>query len=127
MELPLGGEDAVAEIAARMMGWKVQSFPEYQVYHHRQTGTAEQSALKARFKDGIKDYIIGYHPLFETVRTVHRFRQKPYVLGSGIRLLGYFYAVIRNIDRPISSEFIEYLHREQKDRLKHMFGLKART
>ncbi|MCI0714047.1 MAG: glycosyltransferase family 2 protein [Chloroflexi bacterium] len=118
MALPYGGIDAIAETSARMHGWKVHSFPQYRVYHHRATGTANRSVWSALFRAGIRDYTIGYHPLFEVARTVYRFKQRPYVLGSLVMLAGYFSALLRRFKRPVSPALISFLHREQLSRLK---------
>ncbi|MCI0714046.1 MAG: glycosyltransferase family 2 protein [Chloroflexi bacterium] len=118
MTLPYGGEDAVAETSARMHGWKVRSFPEYRVYHHRKTGTANRSVWSALYRAGIRDYTIGYHPLFELARTVYRFQQRPYVVGSLVMLAGYLSAMLRRFKRLVSPALISFLHKEQLSRLK---------
>src|SRR5262249_40102757 len=51
-----GAIDRIANIAARMKGWKTRTFTEKMYSHHRQMGTAQQGVLAARFKDGAKDY-----------------------------------------------------------------------
>jgi hypothetical protein len=118
MALPYGGIDAVAEIHARMLGWEVQSFPKYRVYHYRATGTANQNVWRAKFRAGIRDYTIGYHPLFELMRAVRRTKEKPYILGALAMMIGYTSAMIRRLHRPVSNDLIAYLHSEQITRLK---------
>jgi len=121
MVLPYGGIDAVAEISARMNGWEVQSYPEYRVYHHRATGTAGQSIFKAHFLTGLRDYTIGYHPSFVLARGIPRiFKRRPYFFGATLNFAGYLYAVFKRMNRPVSDEFVDYLQKEQKDRLKGM-------
>lgn len=118
MVLPYGGIDAVAEISARMHGWEVRSFPEYRVYHYRATGTANRSIWSALFRAGIRDYTIGYHPLFELGRGLDRLTGKPYVLGSIVFLSGYTWAALKRVERPVSDQMVAYLHQEQLARLK---------
>ncbi|MHC4943836.1 MAG: glycosyltransferase family 2 protein, partial [Planctomycetota bacterium] len=78
-----GGEDAIAEIMARMRGWEVRSFPDRKIFHYRETGAMNRSVLTTRFREGIKDYLIGYHPLFEMLRCIFRINQKrPWFLGA---------------------------------------------
>jgi biofilm PGA synthesis N-glycosyltransferase PgaC len=119
MPLSYGGIDAVAEISARMHGWEVRSFPEYRVYHYRATGTASQSSRRALYRAGLRDYTIGYHPLFEVARTFRRMKDKPYVIGAWITFAGYLSALVRRLDRPVSPELVAYLHSEQMQRLKN--------
>ncbi len=61
-----GGIDVIAVLTARMQGWETRTFTEKHSLHHRQEGTATGSVLKARFKDGQKDYTLGAHPIWET-------------------------------------------------------------
>jgi len=118
--IPLGGEDAVIETKARMSGWKVETFPEFRVYHHRRTGTASVNIFRGRFRDGIQDYLIGYHPIFEFLRCSSRMSQRPYVFGALALLSGYTWAAALRRERPVSAEFVSYLRSEQLTRI---FGL----
>lgn len=118
LPLEYGGIDAVAEITARMRGWQVESFPQYIVYHHRCTGTANRTVWDASIRAGIRDYLIGYHPLFELMRGVSRLSQKPVILGSLFWMGGYFSAYLRRRPRPVSDEFVAYLQQEQLIRMR---------
>jgi hypothetical protein len=102
---------------ARSRGWEVESFPEIKVYHHRPTGTATGNILSARFRDGIRSYLIGYHLLFQMAKCLYRVREKPYVVGSLLWLCGYSWASLRRYKRPVPEHFIKYLRSEQMARL----------
>lgn len=117
MSLQYGGIDAVAEISTRMHGWEVQSFPDIIAYHHRCTGTANRSIWEAGFRAGMRDYLIGYHPLFETARCIGRMSESPIILYSLIMLSGYFWAAVQRKKRPVSRNFVKYLQHEQLSRL----------
>lgn len=116
-----GGIDAVAEIMARMHGWEVVSFPEYEVCHCRQTGTVNRGILKARFHAGIRDYYIGYHPLFHIVRCLYRITNKPFAIGSLCSFLGYYSAFLKREKRSVSNDFVNYFQKEQLIRLISLF------
>ena len=118
LPLPYGGVDAVAEASARMYGWKVQSFPELRVYHHRPTGTAGRTIWGKLYRAGIRDYTIGNHPIFQLSRIASRLKKKPYVLGGLVMFAGYLSAWIRRMQRPVPSELVDYLQSEQMGRLK---------
>src|SRR5439155_26940493 len=68
----VGGIDHIAVITARMKGWQTRTFPDRAYRHHREMGTAQNSALTARFKAGALDYALGGHPLFELFRTTYQ-------------------------------------------------------
>src|SRR5205085_8555057 len=82
--LPLrwGGHDAVANAMARRAGWEVRSFSDVRVMHHRLTGTAGVTVNRARFREGMQDYFMGYHPLYEIGKCLRRVSEPPYVMDS---------------------------------------------
>jgi len=114
-----GGEDAIAEIMARMHGWKVKSFAKEKIFHHRETGAMNKNALRTRFREGIKDYLIGYHPLFELLRCVYRAKQKrPLIVGGILSMGGYCWAWIRGYKRPVPDHMVKFLRKEQMERIR---------
>lgn len=118
--LKYGGPDWYAEVMARMKGWQVESFPELRVLHHRQTASAG-GIMQGRFCEGLRAYSIGSHPLFEVLKTIRRIRANPYVIGSLVRLGGFIWGYCRREDRMVSDTFIEYIRKEQMQRLKSHF------
>ena len=117
-----GGEDTVANMMARRKGWKVRVFTELRACHHRRTGTAAASIWRARFRDGMGDYFLGYHPLFELAKCVRRIFEPPYVIGSVLRLCGYVRPRLSRQRPAMPADFIEYLRRYQIQRLLRVGG-----
>jgi biofilm PGA synthesis N-glycosyltransferase PgaC len=113
-----GAIDRIANIAARMKGWKTRTFTEKMYFHHRTMSTAEQGVIKARFKDGGKDYAIGSHPLWELFRATYQMTKPPYVVGGAALLIGYAWSVARRVRRPVSDEMTKFTRQEQMQRLK---------
>jgi biofilm PGA synthesis N-glycosyltransferase PgaC len=109
--------DHIAVITARMKGWKTLTFPDKFCRHHRAMGTAQQSLLVSRFKNGAKDYAIGNHPVWELFRGAYQTTRKPYVIGGLAVLAGYATAAIRRTDRPVSDKLVRFYRREQMRRL----------
>lgn len=120
LPLRFGGIDAVAEISARMHSWQVKHFPQYKVYHYRLTGFANTNILAQRFKMGLRNYSIGYDPLFQFLKIVSIDFLKPYLLGSLLIYLGFLWGAIRRYKMPISKEFKQYLRKEQRAKIKAM-------
>lgn len=119
--MEFGGEDALLEIMARMSGWEVHTFPEIEAFHHRHTGRAAGNLLKAKFREGKMFYTLGYHPIFYMIRSLYRVIDKPYFLGSMFQIYGYLWSKIRKTERPIPKKVVEFLRREQTQRLKSTF------
>jgi biofilm PGA synthesis N-glycosyltransferase PgaC len=113
-----GGIDWMAVTTARMMGWKTRSFREKSFFHYRHMGTAERGVLASAFSYGEKDYYLGGHPVWEICRVAYRMTRRPYI-GAGLALgLGYLWALLRRIQRPVSDELMRFHRREQMGKLK---------
>ena len=117
--LPLryGGEDSVACFSARLKGWEVQNFEDLKGFHHRLAGTADRGIFKARFREGFVEYHLGYHPLFEFVKGISRFKEQPIIAGSLVRFFGFWMANIKREKRLISKELVDFIRKEQISRL----------
>jgi glycosyltransferase involved in cell wall biosynthesis len=113
-----GGVDWIAVTTARMMGWQTRNFPGRRFYHHRTMGTAERSEIGAMFDYGKKDYYLGGSPLWELFRVAYRLAKKPYLLGGFALFGGYFWAALRRMERPVSSELMLFHRREQRQKLR---------
>jgi biofilm PGA synthesis N-glycosyltransferase PgaC len=113
----LGGEDAAAEIMARMHGWQVQTFWDLHVMHHGYDKNTRIGMLRKRWKWGSMFYNLGYHPIFQIARSFMRIVQSPVVLGSILELGGYIWAYVKGAKRAMPKEVVNYLRCEQVRRL----------
>jgi glycosyltransferase involved in cell wall biosynthesis len=112
-----GGIDWIAVTTARMKGWKTRSFREKSFFHHRHLGTAERSVFAAAFSYGEKDYYLGGHPVWELFRVGFRMVKPPYFIEGFALGLGYGWATLRRLQRPISKELMAFHRREQMRKL----------
>jgi len=112
-----GGIDHIAVVSARMKGWKTRTFTERICIHHRVMNTAQQGALKAKFKLGAKDYSFGNHPAWQLFRTFYQMKNPPFVLGGVALGAGYFWSMIRRANISVSRDVVAFTHREQLQRL----------
>jgi poly-beta-1,6-N-acetyl-D-glucosamine synthase len=116
-----GGIDWTAVTTARMKGWKTKTFIEKVCIHHRNIGTGKGALLTSRFRFGKQDYYLGGHPLWEVFRSLYQMKTKPYIFGGLFLFLGYFWAFLRKVERPVSRELIDFRQKEQMHRLKVFF------
>ncbi|MGZ9055555.1 glycosyltransferase [Methylomagnum sp.] len=121
--LPKGGEDPLADLMARMYGWKVKTFPKLIVMHHRHCGTASGHKYKPFFDLGRVDSYFGFHPLFELAKCFSRVDERPYLVGSLIRLLGYCYGAFSREPLAIPRAARDFLRKEQLGRLADVFRI----
>jgi poly-beta-1,6-N-acetyl-D-glucosamine synthase len=113
--LKAGGEDTYAEVKTRMMGWKVRSFTDFHVLHNK--SSQSRGMMAECIRKGIAAHSIGNHPLFESLKSLYRLAEFPYVIGSIIRLASYFYAAILGEKREVDDEFVKYIRKEQMQRI----------
>lgn len=116
-----GGIDYLAVVTARMKGWKTRTFTEKVSHHHRLVGTAGDSLLHSRFKYGIKDYVLGNHPLWQCFRSAYQMTRKPVIFGGGAMMAGYLWAMANRMKKPLSPQLVAFIRREQMQRLKTFF------
>jgi GT2 family glycosyltransferase len=112
-----GGIDWVAVTRARMRGWKTRTFVERLCTHHRPMGTADRTRLRARFRHGQEDYLVGTHPLWEAARGVVQMTRPPRLLGGLSVMLGYLSAWLSRTPSPVPKDLREFHRREQIRRL----------
>jgi poly-beta-1,6-N-acetyl-D-glucosamine synthase len=116
-----GGIDWIAVMTARMRGWKVRSFPDKRLHHHRSLGTAGRNGFAANFSYGEKDYYLGNSPVWEMFRILYRMAKPPFFLEGFALLLGYCWAAVRRVRRPISPELMRFHRQDQIKKLKAIF------
>lgn len=117
--LKYGAADSLAGIMARMNGWETRSFPRYRASHHRLMGTAYGThILKARFQQGLAEHGIATRPAFMLAKSLRRaILEKPYVIGSLARLVGFLYGYCLREEREIPPEAAHFVRKEQIRRL----------
>jgi hypothetical protein len=92
--------------------------------HHRKAGTAERTGIFLALHMGRKDYLLGSHPLWEVLRSVHRMTHRPYIVGGFLMLAAYCWNMLRAVERTLPESLIEFRRYEQMLRLK---GIARRT
>ncbi len=118
--LKYGGEDAIISASAMMHGWEVTCFEKPVIYHNRRTGGSETNIIHRKFIDGISAYMMGNHPLFQLLKSFHRFLEKPYVLGGLSILTGFIWANIKREERPVPGELVQFIRKQQLTRIKKL-------
>lgn len=126
--LPLcyGGEDAAAEITARMQGWSVRKIRTVHAYEHRRTGSAQNGWFRRNFREGMKFHSLGYSPAFYLCRCAYRSTEPPFLAGSLLRLMGFAWAELLRHPVRLDGRVVSYLRDEQRSKLKQiLFGTRA--
>ncbi len=114
------GIDLVAVTTARMRGWKTCCFTEKCSHHHRKQGTGMHKSVMVNYWSGYYDYVLGVCFLWQLIRSVYEMRSAPYVVGGLYLFAGYFWAMVKRVERPVSSEFVAFRKREAMSRLRRL-------
>ncbi|MBW8890384.1 MAG: hypothetical protein JF616_21735, partial [Fibrobacteres bacterium] len=80
--------------------------------------TAVGGLLVAKYKEGIRDYFNGWHPLFHLAKCVRRLAEPPIILGSLWRQIGYLSAMVRCQEIMVPSNLYRFIRQDQFNRLK---------
>ena len=117
--LKYGYEDMVSQTFAKMHGWHVKSFPHIPAIHHGKQSYLTLNSFLRFYREGVSEYLVGYHPLFEIFKFLNRLLKKPIFIGSILRLWGYFVSALNPGTKHVTSdEFIKFLRAEQKGRMR---------
>lgn len=115
-----GGEDWYAQQCAKMNGWRAEAIPTLTVFHQRRTGAANKP-LQHQFRSGRVDYSFGSDPVFEFLKCAVRLSERPWLVGSVTRFLGFAWAGVSKEKRPVPQEFIDFLRKEQRAKILGVF------
>ena len=109
------GWDSLDELKANMLGWKTYTFRTMKLHQHRNTGDAD-GAWKNWVKNGLANYITGYHPAFMLVKCLNRcLRTRSVMIPAGLGW-GFLSGYLKRVPQA-EPEVVRYVRREQVKRL----------
>lgn len=120
--IPEGGWDALTCAVARMRGYKTRLFTDLIVDHHKPRNIAYGGQLRRRWQLGIRDYGLGYHPLFELAKCCGKLHHHPVFFGAASWWLGYCSAMLQGRRRLIPAELVAFMRREQTTRMRRLLA-----
>jgi poly-beta-1,6-N-acetyl-D-glucosamine synthase len=106
------GWDTVDLIEANRLGWKTKTFPHILLSHLRATGGAYGSWSNV-VKNGLANYVTGYHPLFMFFKCLKRFFMRPYVVEGVGLMAGFLKGYWKRIPQTGDRQTIAYLRSQQ--------------
>ena len=110
------GWDTVDELKANMLGWKTCTFEDLRVHQLKNTGSVD-GAWRNAVKNGLANYVTGYHPLFMLAKCAKRVLDRPYGIGASGLAWGFASGYLRGVDRIQDDAFIRYVRNQQLRRL----------
>lgn len=116
--IPEGGWDVLTCAVARLRGYETRLLTDLVVDHLKPRNIYSGGALQRHWQMGVREYALGYDPLFELFKCFARLHERPLILGSIARAASYYLALCRRRPRLISNDLLAHLRREQRDRLR---------
>ena len=117
LAIPEGGWDALTCARARMLGYETRLLTHLIMDHLKPRNISEGSLLRRTWQLGVRDYALGYRPLFECAKCLGRLLESPLFVGSIARWVGYCCATIQRRKRMIPGDLLKFVRIEQKRRL----------
>lgn len=107
--------DVVSNIKCIVNGWDILQVKDAQAIQIRKTFSAE-GLLKGWYRNGVSQYIVGFHPIFAFLKSIKRCFIKPYYTGIAY-FFGYFSQLFLLKDRTNDQEvyYYNYVTRRQNE------------
>jgi poly-beta-1,6-N-acetyl-D-glucosamine synthase len=118
--VPEGGWDGLTCARARMLGYETKLLTNVTMDHLKPRNIAEGGHFRRSWQMGIRDYAIGYHPLFELFKCISKIIESPVMVGGIAWWMGYCCGAIQRRKRIVPGDLLEYIRSEQKKRLQEM-------
>jgi biofilm PGA synthesis N-glycosyltransferase PgaC len=110
------GWDTIDEVKANMLGWITRTFRDVPLVQHKPTGLADGN-WRNWYKNGLANYITGYHPLFMVGKCARRALRRPPFLEAIALWMGFCSGYTKRIPQIEDQDVIRYLRRQQICRL----------
>jgi hypothetical protein len=120
--VPEGGWDSLTCAMARMNGFETKLFTDLVVDHLKPRNISNGGPLRRLWQLGVRDYAVGYDPLFELFKCLGRVTEPP-LLGSALaRWCGFCAAAVRGQPRVVPPDVVAFVQKEQRRRLRGLLG-----
>ena len=118
--IPEGGWDMLTCAESRMNGFETALLTGLKVDHLKPRNIAHGGVFGRRWQCGVRDYVLGYHPLFAMVKCLARLRERPMLISAACWWMGYMSAAILRKERRIPNDLLIHIRSEQLLRLKFL-------
>ena len=108
--------DTIDELQANQLGWTTQTFSDLGLVHQRAAGSV-WGPWGSAVNEGEADYIVGYHPLFFSLKCARHVFNAPYVVRSVGIAYGYLRAMVCRRSKMQNPALKAYLRRQQLRRI----------
>jgi glycosyltransferase involved in cell wall biosynthesis len=115
--IPEGGWDAITSLQARTNGYTTLTFEDINVEHLKPRNAADGGTLLRAWNLGLREYALGYHPFFETLKCLSRIIEPPVLIGSVLRWFAFLWCWVTRRKRVLPQSLVFQIRKEQCQRL----------
>jgi len=109
------GWDTIDEVKANMSGWSTRTFSHVRLMQQRATGSTD-GKWRNWYKNGLANYVTGYHPMFMLAKCMKRAAQGAPVAAAALSV-GFCSGYVKRLPKVEDESVIRYLRRQQVLRL----------
>lgn len=115
--IPEGGWDAITCVVARANGFRTATFADLRMEHLKPRNISQGNIVSRYWQLGIREYALGYHPLFEALKCLSRSLLSPVIIGSSVRFAAFFLCHLTRRKRMIDGKLMNMIQDEQLSRV----------
>lgn len=115
------GWDTIDEVKANMLGWSTRTFRDLLLIQHKATGSGDGS-WRNWLKNGLANYVTGYHPVFMMAKCVKRACLSPFSVAWVALWVGFCSGYLKMVPR-VEDRVIRYIRQQQIRRLSGRPGI----
>lgn len=115
-------EDTYMVTRLMMEGYECRTYADLKVLHLNPPGV-KGNIYRGKFWLGKSEYLVGDHVLWAVLRAFGDITSKPVLIGSILRLVGYFTAMVGRLPREYPNDVVRFRRMQQMDRLRKYLGI----
>jgi glycosyltransferase involved in cell wall biosynthesis len=119
--IPEGGWDSLTCAMARMSGFETKLFTDLVVDHLKPRNISQGGPLRRLWQLGVRDYAVGYHPVFELFKCLGRVTEPPFLAAAVARWSGFCAATLQRRPRVVPADVVAFVQKEQRHRLRGLW------
>jgi biofilm PGA synthesis N-glycosyltransferase PgaC len=118
--IPEGGWDCLTCAMARMHGFETRLVTELVVNHLKPRNVSQGGMFRRLWQLGVRDYAIGYDPLFELLKCIGRVKERPRLIAGLAHWMGYCATSLKRPARVVPAEIVKFVQEEQRTRMRRL-------
>ena len=108
-----------------MTGYETRLLTHLVLDHLKPRNISEGGLLRRTWQLGVRDYALGYHPLFQAFKCLSRLFEPPLLAGAIVWWVGYCTAAVQRREMGVPKDLLQFIRSEQILRLRNSIALRS--